>query len=183
MSRVLSVASLAPMIEGLGYELVELEFSEKGFMRIYIDRPDHKPADREGGITVEDCAKVSNHLTHWFAVEGVDFARLEISSPGVDRPVRTKADFARFIGEAVKVRLVDLVDGRRNLEGTIVGVVDASDELQVECEGKVYQFPLALVDRARLNPELAFDKQATKAEKKPRPMKAKKPSNAKRKAN
>jgi ribosome maturation factor RimP len=72
-------------LEGLGYELVDLEASRSGLLRIFIDSP--------SGITVEDCAKVSHHLTRAFAVEGIDYERLEVSSPGLDRPLKRLEDF------------------------------------------------------------------------------------------
>jgi ribosome maturation factor RimP len=175
----LTVAFIAPLVESLGYEFVDLEFTEKGFVRIYIDKPGHKPSQREGGITVDDCSKVSHHLTHLFAVESIDYQRLEISSPGLDRPVKTKADFARFAGEAVKVRLHALVDGRRNLDGQIIGV--DGDDLVIAAEGKQYKFDLELVDRARLNPDVSFGQAAQP--KTPSAPKPKRPSNAKRRAN
>jgi len=82
------MAALADIVEptlaGLGFELVEMQLSNHGqFLRIFIDRP-----QGAGGINVEDCASVSRHLMHLFAVEGVEYDRLEVSSPGLDRPLR-----------------------------------------------------------------------------------------------
>ena len=88
---------IATTVAGLGYELVDVERGERGILRVYIDFP-AADADEKGPITVEDCATVSHQLSHVLTVENVDYERLEISSPGLDRPVRTMADFARFAG-------------------------------------------------------------------------------------
>ena len=94
MGENLSVAGRESWIRetllGLGYELVDLESSRGGLVRIFIDSPK--------GITVDDCARVSNHLTRAFAVEGVEYERLEVSSPGLDRPLKRPEDYQRFAG-------------------------------------------------------------------------------------
>ncbi|MCY7387220.1 MAG: ribosome maturation factor RimP [Burkholderiales bacterium] len=104
----------AASVAGLGYELVDFEHSAHGLMRIFIDKPT--------GIGIEDCATVSNHLTRVFAVENIEFERLEVSSPGLDRPLKTLASFQRFIGRAVKVRLNAQLDGSRRFEGVIAAI-------------------------------------------------------------
>jgi len=101
-------------VEGLGYELVDIERTSRGLLRVFIDKP--------AGISVEDCANVSNHLTRLFAVEGIDFERLEISSPGLDRPLKTIEAFRRFAGCSAKVKLNTMIDGRRRFDGIIVAV-------------------------------------------------------------
>ena len=83
-------AVLEKTLPGLGYELVDFELTAQGDLRVFIDKPE--------GITVEDCATVSNHLSRLFMVEDVDYKRLEISSPGLDRPLKKAADFIRFSG-------------------------------------------------------------------------------------
>jgi ribosome maturation factor RimP len=89
---------IEPAVSGLGYELVDVQASNGGRMlRLFIDKP--------GGITVEDCAAVSRHLTRVMAVEGIEYERLEVSSPGLDRPLRKGADFARFSGQRAEVRM------------------------------------------------------------------------------
>src|SRR5215467_9533724 len=83
---------LEKTIEGLGFELVDLDIPRRsGLMRVFIDR--------SGGVTVDDCVAVSNHLVRLFAVEGVDYGRLEVSSPGLDRRLRQPKDFRQFAGE------------------------------------------------------------------------------------
>jgi ribosome maturation factor RimP len=101
-------------VTGLGYELVELERTAAGLLRVFIDKP--------AGISVEDCAHVSNHLSRLFLVEDIDFARLEVSSPGLDRPLKTIADFVRFAGCNVKVKLSASIGNRKKFDGTISAV-------------------------------------------------------------
>lgn len=131
-------------LEGLGYELVDLETSRGGLVRIFIDAP--------RGISVDDCARVSNHLTRGFAVEGIDYERLEVSSPGLDRPLKRLEDYARFAGQQASVRLKLPRDGRRRFEGRIAGVEGGNVALEVE--GAKLSFAFADIDRARLVPEL-----------------------------
>jgi ribosome maturation factor RimP len=131
-------------LAGLGYELVDIESSRSGLLRIFID------AGR--GITVDDCARVSNHLTRAFAVEGIDYERLEVSSPGLDRPLKSLADFERFAGREASVKLKLPREGRRRFEGTVVGVEDGKVVLEVE--GKRQQLAFEDIDRARLVPDV-----------------------------
>ena len=91
-----STAQITELIEstvtGLGYEFVDFERLARGLVRITID------TDREGGISVDDCEAVSDQITHLFTVEGVDYERLEVSSPGVARPLKRARDWKRFVG-------------------------------------------------------------------------------------
>jgi len=114
-------------VSGMGYELVDVEIAGRGLLRVYIDLPPaaSEAAPAEPGalppsIRMEDCERVSHQLTHVLAVENVDYARLEVSSPGVDRPLRKPADFERFVGEEVALRLREPLSGRRNFEGVLV---------------------------------------------------------------
>ena len=113
-------------VEGLGYELVDVEFAQQGLLRVYIDRP--------AGITIDDCEAVSRQLSHVLAVEDFDYSRLEVSSPGLDRPLKKASDFERFAGCEVAVRLRAPLEGRRNFEGV----------LTVEPEGR---FGLELIEQ------------------------------------
>lgn len=99
-------------VAALGYELVDVETSGSGLVRVFIDQPN--------GISVGDCEKVSNHLTRVFAVESIEFDRLEVSSPGLDRPLKTMGDFQRFAGSRVKVRLNAPVEGRKRFDGVVI---------------------------------------------------------------
>jgi ribosome maturation factor RimP len=137
-------AWLATTLGSLGYELVDLEASRGGLLRIFIDAP--------AGISVDDCARVSNHLTRAFAVEGVDYERLEVSSPGLDRPLKRPADYERFAGQTASVRLRLPRDGQRRFEGRIAGV--EGTEVLLEVEGKTHRFAFGDIDRGRLVPQL-----------------------------
>jgi ribosome maturation factor RimP len=137
-------AWLQGTLEGLGYELVDLETSRGGLLRVFIDAP--------AGISVEDCARVSNHLTRAFAVEGIDYERLEVSSPGLDRPLKRLEDFARFAGQLASMRLKLPRDGRRRYEGRIVGVED--DSVVLEVEGQPQRFTISEIEKTRLVPDL-----------------------------
>ena len=99
-------------LTGLGYELVDLEVTGRGLMRVLMDKP--------AGITVEDCELVSNQLTRLFMVEGVNFERLEVSSPGLDRPLKKEADFVRFSGQKAQIKLRMPLSGRKNFVGLLV---------------------------------------------------------------
>ena len=104
---------LEKTLPGLGYELVDYELTPHGDLRVFIDI--------ERGITVEDCATVSNHLSRLFVVEDVDYKRLEISSPGLDRPLKKAADFVRFSGSLVKIKTRLPVEGQKNFIGRLEG--------------------------------------------------------------
>jgi ribosome maturation factor RimP len=144
-NRVLDRAVwLRETLSGLGYELVDLESSRGGLVRIFIDSP--------RGITVEDCARVSHHLTRAFAVEGIEYERLEVSSPGLDRPLKRLEDYGRFAGQKASVRLKVPRDGRRRFEGVLAGV--EGDAVVLEVEGERLRFAFADVDRARLVPDI-----------------------------
>ena len=135
---------LRESLAGLGYELVDLESSRGGLLRIFIDSPK--------GISVDDCARVSHHLTRAFAVEGIEYERLEVSSPGLDRPLKRLEDFARFAGRKVSVRLKLPLDGRRRYEGLLAGVEEGF--VLVEVDGERRRFTFADIDRTRLVPDV-----------------------------
>ena len=108
--------TVEPVLASMGYELVDIEFGPAGLLRVVIDM-----ADGSRPIKVEDCERVSHQLNHMFTVDGVDYDRLEISSPGLDRPLRTAADFERFRGSKINLRLREPVDGRRQFTGVLEG--------------------------------------------------------------
>lgn len=111
-------------VAGLGYELVELERAGGGLVRVTIERPGAAgPGEfADAGISVDDCERVSHQLSHLFAVEDVRYERLEVGSPGVDRPLRSARDFSRYAGSLARVSLLAPVEGMRKLTGRIVGV-------------------------------------------------------------
>jgi ribosome maturation factor RimP len=129
-------------VSGLGYELVDLERSGRGMLRVLIDKPE--------GISVDDCQVVSNQLTRLFMVENVDYDRLEVSSPGLDRPLKKEADFVRFAGEKVQLKLRMPLAGRKNFAGVIVAVNDGI--LQLDVDGNQVAIELSNLDKARLVP-------------------------------
>jgi ribosome maturation factor RimP len=133
----------------MGYELVDWESSPKGrLVRIFIDKP--------GGVDVEDCARVSEQLTRLFAVENVDYDRLEVSSPGLDRPLKRAADFERFAGSEAELRLHSQVDGARRFKGILRGLENGA--VLLETEQGVRTLPLDAIDRARLVPKIDWRK-------------------------
>lgn len=130
---------------GLGYELVDMERSAQGrLMRIFIDKP--------GGINLDDCATVSNHLSRVMTVENVAYERLEVSSPGLDRPLKKERDFMRFAGQTVRVKLRVPLAGQRNFAGVLRQTHAGKVELEVE--GKTVVFELVNLDKARLVPDI-----------------------------
>jgi len=135
-----------PAMAGMGYELVDVQASNGGrLIRLFIDKP--------GGVTVDDCAAASRHLTRVLAVEGIDYERLEVSSPGLDRPLRKEADFARFAGQKAEVRMRTPDEtGRRRFVGVLRGAADG--QVSIELEGRVVGLALEDLDKAKLIPEL-----------------------------
>ena len=143
-----SIMDLVGLVEqvvgGLGYELVDLETSPKGrLMRVFIDI--------ERGITVDDCATVSNQLTRVFEVENVDYDRLEVSSPGLDRPLKKESDFERFKGEQVQLRTRLPIGNQGNFSGVLEGLRDGMVVLNTDAGER--SFPFDEVEKARLVPQ------------------------------
>jgi ribosome maturation factor RimP len=133
-------------VSGLGFELVDFETSPRArLLRVFIDR-----ASEPGRVDVDDCALVSNHLSRLFAVEGVDYDRLEVSSPGLDRPLKKPDDWERFAGQDVQIKLRVPLGNQRNFAGLIVGIRD--NKAVVAVEGEEREFPLDGIDKARLVP-------------------------------
>lgn len=148
-------------VSQLGYELVDLEISNRGkLLRVFIDKKD--PVDVKDSVNIDDCVLVSNQLGNLLAVEHeIDYDRLEVSSPGMDRVLKKEADFLRFVGERVAIKLrVGIKDQsanatettlpRKTFLGFIKGV--ESGHLLLEFEGVVYKMALSNIDKARLNP-------------------------------
>jgi ribosome maturation factor RimP len=135
-----------PAVTGMGYELVDVQASNGGrHLRLFIDKP--------GGVTLDDCAAISRHLTRVLAVEGIDYERLEVSSPGLDRPLRKADDFARFAGRRAEVRMRTAdATGRRKFAGVLRGV--EAGQVSMELEGQTVRLALDDVDRAKLIAEL-----------------------------
>jgi len=138
-------ALLDRILPGLGYELADVELANGGrLMRVFIDRPD--------GVNIDDCVRMSNHLSRLFAVESVEYERLEVSSPGLDRPLRKREDFTRVAGERVRIKLRTPVAGRRNFVGLLRGL--EGESLSIEVDGKLLSLQFQDLDRARLVPNV-----------------------------
>ena len=117
--------SVETTVSGLGYDLVDTERSPRGLLRVFIDHlpknaPNFVSNDAAGVfITVEDCEKVTRQLQHVLEVEGCAYERLEVSSPGLDRPLKKTADYARFVGEQIEVTLKLPFQGRKKYRGVL----------------------------------------------------------------
>ena len=139
---------LEPVVTGLGYELVEIEYQpnpKHGVLRIFIDQPD--------GIQLDDCQEVSNQVSALLDVEDPipGHYNLEVSSPGLDRPLNKVEDFERFTGEMVKIKTGMAIDGQRNFKGLLRGI--EGDDITIEFDGKQVSLPLASIEKARLVPD------------------------------
>jgi ribosome maturation factor RimP len=138
-------------VEGLGYELVELERTGRGMLCVYIDQP--------AGISLDDCEKVTRQLQHVLTVENIDYERLEVSSPGLDRPLRKLADFERFAGCEVTITLKKPLEGRKTYRGVLHAPNGETIGLEFERkegEAAMLDFTLADIDKARLIPQVDF---------------------------
>ena len=136
---------LDPILAGMGYELIDVEQSASGrLLRIFVDK--------DGGISIDDCVAISNHLNKLLAVEGIDYNRLEISSPGLDRPLTKPSDFIRFSGKLIKIKLRIALQGQKNFIGNIREVNDGI--LGLEVEGRLLHIKLDNLEKARFVPEL-----------------------------
>ena len=148
-------------LENLGYALVDIEREAGGLLRVTIENPDY-----ERLINVEDCEKVSHQLSYTLPVENIPYERLEVSSPGLDRPVKSAADFERFSGMEVEMKMRVAVGSRKNFRGVLQGLLsgelnspDAKFGLLFEgADGAESQleFSLAEVDKTRLVPVIDF---------------------------
>ncbi len=141
------ISLIEKTVAGLGFELVDIEQSPRGrVLRVFIDKP-----DKAGGIDVDDCALVSNQISRVLVVENVDYDRLEISSPGLDRVLKKPSDFERFTGAEINLRLRLPISGRRNFNGVLHGVRDGKVFLTIDT-GDV-ELELGNIDKARLVPK------------------------------
>lgn len=137
-----------PVVEGLGYELWDLEYSAgrgHGLLRVYIDAAT--------GITLEDCERVSRAVSE--VLDAADpvpgHYTLEVSSPGLERTLRTARQFARFVGQSVYVELREPLDGRRRYKGWLRAA--GADTVEIEVDGRRQVLPIAGIRKAHLAPE------------------------------
>jgi ribosome maturation factor RimP len=149
-------------VTGLNYELVDVERSAGGLLRVTIDRiPGQQyPTGEHEFVTVEDCEAVTRQLQYLLEVENVDYARLEVSSPGLDRPLKTPEHYQRFAGQLVQITLKLPFQGRKKYQGTLLAAEGGEGGWRlVFTEGKVEQaldFAFDEVREARLVPVLDF---------------------------
>jgi ribosome maturation factor RimP len=133
-------------VVGLGYELVDFETSPRArLLRVFADKP-----EGQGSFGIEDCTAISNHLSRLLTVENVDYDRLEVSSPGLDRVLKKSGDWQRFVGHEVQFKLRLAVGNQRNFAGCIVGTRDGL--VVVAIEGEEREFPFEGIEKARLVP-------------------------------
>lgn len=149
MLRDILAARLAPLVEGLGYELWELEYSPgrgNACLRLYIDAA--------AGITLDDCERVSRAVSEVLDAEDPvpGHYRLEVSSPGLERPLRTAAHFARFVGETVYVETTQANEARRRFKGTLLAASAA--DVEVEVDGRRWALPISGIRKAHLAPDV-----------------------------
>ncbi len=150
-------ALIEKTVTGLGYELVDFELAARGLLRVYIDTL----PEEDRPVTVEDCEKVTHQLLHVLTVENANYERLEVSSPGLDRPLKKVADYARFAGFEAVVKLRMAMPGAANRK-SFQGILHEPDGemLKLEFEGNdgpaMLEFSLAEVDKARLVPKVDF---------------------------
>jgi ribosome maturation factor RimP len=134
-----------PILESQGFELVDLEYqreSQGWVLRIYLDR--------EGGVSLDDCAGVSHEVGAVLEVKDLIPSAyiLEVSSPGLTRPLKKPEDFNKFRNQMVKIKLYEPLEGRRNFKGTLLGL--EGDRVRVEVEQRVYEIPLQRIAKANL---------------------------------
>jgi ribosome maturation factor RimP len=143
LTRVWQLA--APLAEGEGMEIVDIDFRHEGsrggrVLRLYLDK--------EGGPNMDDLSRVSRQLSELLdAQDTIEGAyTLEVSSPGINRPLKRPAHFARFVGKRIRVRTRDLIDGRRSFLGILGQVVE--DTVILTQEGKRYQIPISMIEKS-----------------------------------
>lgn len=134
-----------PILESQGFELVDLEYqreSQGWVLRIYLDR--------QGEVSLDDCAGISHEVGAVLEVKDLIPSAyiLEVSSPGLTRPLKKPEDFNRFRNQMVKIKLYEPLDGRRNFKGTLLGL--EGDRVRVEVEQRVYELPLQRIAKANL---------------------------------
>ncbi|MBL1262346.1 ribosome maturation factor RimP [Candidatus Methylomicrobium oryzae] len=147
------VALIEPIVEGLGYECVGIEYHphpRHGLLRIYIDS--------DNGIVLDDCSKVSHQVSGMLDVEDPipDNYQLEVSSPGADRPFFKLGQFERFRGNTVQVNLFKAIGGRKRITGLIEKVEE--DIITLIENGQTFEVPFSAISKARLVPEYLIEK-------------------------
>ena len=145
-----------PYVRDAGFDLIEVQFAREqrgAVLRLFIDRPTGSAVEDQALIGVDDCERVSRDVSAALDVaDNISHTYLlEVSSPGLDRPLRRERDFARFVGESARVRLEAGVEGRRNFSGTIQAAKDG--RVEIACDGRSYELPIDDIVRANLIPD------------------------------
>jgi len=147
-----------PYVRDAGFDLIEVQFAREqrgAVLRLFIDRPPGSAKDQRDQtlIGVDDCERVSRDVSAALDVaDNISHTYLlEVSSPGLDRPLRRERDFARFVGESARLRLEAGVEGRRNFSGTIQAAKDG--RVEIACDGRSYELPIDDIVRANLIPD------------------------------
>ena len=161
MGTAQSHSAIERTVTGLNYELVDVERSGAGLLRVFIDRPAGGAAQPPEPINVDDCERVTRQLQHVLEVEGVAYQRLEVSSPGLDRPLKRVADYERFVGHDISLALKLPLAGRKHFKGRLLRS-DAGWQLHLaadkpgEYADRTLDFTLDDVREARLVPMIDF---------------------------
>jgi ribosome maturation factor RimP len=137
-----------PVVNGMGFDLIEIEHfpnPKHGVLRLYIDKPE--------GVVIEDCSEVSRQISALIDVEEPVSGQfnLEVSSPGLDRPLRRLKDFQRFVGSQVKLKTMRPLDGQRNFKGRLLQADE--DVLVIETDAEELSLPMNAIEKARIVPE------------------------------
>ncbi|MGH7725240.1 MAG: ribosome maturation factor RimP [Candidatus Eiseniibacteriota bacterium] len=142
-SEVLEIAT--PLVEELGFELVDVEFVQSGRWTLRVS------IDKAGGVSIDDCSRVSKRLGDALEMNQTVSTRfvLEVSSPGIERRLRTPEHFSRYVGQKVFVQTHDLIDGRRRVEGTLLEAKNGAILVGLE-EGGSWSAPVAAIQKAHL---------------------------------
>jgi len=157
VDRVRAIAD--PIISDEGMELVDVEYRRESrgwVLRLYLDK--------EGGVTLDDCTRISQEVGRSLDVE--DFIQipyaLEVSSPGLSRPLKSEKDFMKYRHSLIKVKTLDPIQNRRQFKGRLLGV--SANQIEMEVEGEIFQIPLSNMAKANLevDPDLLRKEQAQK---------------------
>jgi ribosome maturation factor RimP len=148
-----------PYVRDAGFDLIEVQHGREPtgwVVRLFIDNPvaaGTGPMPGQSSVHLDDCERVSRDVSA--ALDVADIVphayQLEVSSPGLDRPLRREVDFARFVGESARIRLNDGVEGRRNFLGTLRAAKDG--RVEIACDGRSYELPIDDIQKANLVPD------------------------------
>lgn len=153
-----ATSAIERTVTGMGYELVDVERAAQGLLRVTIDRVPGRtyPVGDSASVTVDDCEAVTRQLQYALEVEGCDYARLEVSSPGLDRPLKRLADYERFAGAEVDLTLKEAFEGRRRYRGRLLAGEGGRWRLVLPGGEQALDFTLDEVREARLVPVVDF---------------------------